>query len=201
MTTTEESTRASAPQKTSRPRLVFLVPLFVFVTLATVFLIRLQTDGDLSAVPSALIGKPAPAFDLPRLDGTGLPGFKQADLDAPVTVVNVFASWCGPCRLEHPQIVALGKNDRVRLVGINYKDQPANALSFLEELGNPYAAIGVDIRGRTGIDWGVYGVPETFIVDRDGIIRFKHIGPISAEAMDAVILPEIDKASSPTSGD
>ena len=201
MTTTENSGSASAPKKTSRPRLVFLLPLFVFVTLATVFLIRLQTGGDLSAVPSALIGKPAPAFDLPPLEGAGSPGFRRADLDAPVTVVNVFASWCGPCRLEHPQIVKLGNDDRVRLVGLNYKDQPANALSFLEELGDPYAAIGVDSSGRTGIDWGVYGVPETFVVDRDGIIRFKHIGPISAEALDRVILPEIDKVLAPTTGD
>lgn len=188
MTTSEEKTEAR-----SRPRLVFLIPLFVFVALATVFLIRLVTSGDPDAIPSALVGRPAPAFDLAPLDGVDRPGLARADLDGPVTLVNIFASWCGPCRLEHPQLMDLAKDERIRLVGINYKDQPANARKFLDDLGNPYAAIGVDDRGRTGIDFGVYGVPETFIVDGAGIIRYKFIGPISVEAMDKVIRPEIDK--------
>lgn len=197
MTTTDETPQAVAPEPRRGPRLVFLLPLMVFVALATVFLVRLLTGGDLSTVPSALIGQPAPDFDLPPLEGTDLPGFARSDLDGPVTVVNIFASWCGPCRLEHPQIMALGRDDRVRLVGINYKDQPGNARSFLEDLGNPYAAIGVDTRGRTGIDWGVYGVPETFIVDGDGVIRYKHIGPIMADSLDRVVMPEIEKVLNP----
>jgi cytochrome c biogenesis protein CcmG/thiol:disulfide interchange protein DsbE len=112
-------------------------------------------------------------------------------------VVNVFASWCGPCRLEHPQLLELAGDDRIRLVGINYKDVTANAVRFLDELGNPYAAIGVDDRGRAAIDWGVYGVPETFIVDADGVIRYKHIGPIDADALDSTIRPAIDAVLKP----
>jgi cytochrome c biogenesis protein CcmG/thiol:disulfide interchange protein DsbE len=180
-----------------RPRLIFLLPLAVFVALAAVFLIRLETGGNLEAVPSALVGKPAPEFDLPPLEGVSRPGLKGSDLKGTVTVVNVFASWCGPCRIEHPQLIALEKDGRIRLVGINYKDVPANAVRFLDELGNPYAAIGVDQSGRAAIDWGVYGVPETFIVDQNGIIRYKHIGPIDAVALKAQVLPQIEAALKP----
>jgi len=191
MTASEES------PKPRRPRLIFLLPLGIFVALAAVFLIRLETAGNLEAVPSALVGKPAPEFDLPALDGVAQPGLKGSDLKGAVTVVNVFASWCGPCRIEHPQLIALQKDGRVRLVGINYKDVPANAVRFLDELGNPYAAIGVDTTGRAAIDWGVYGVPETFVVDADGIIRYKHIGPIDAAGLEATVLPAIDAALKP----
>lgn len=180
-----------------RPRLVFLLPLGIFVALAAVFLIRLETAGNPEAVPSALIGRPVPAFDLPSLDGVNQPGLKAADLKGTVTVVNVFASWCGPCRVEHPQLLELARDGRIRLVGINYKDVPANAVRFLDELGNPYSAIGVDRNGRTAIDWGVYGVPETFIVDASGIIRHKHIGPIDAAALEATVLPAIEAALKP----
>ncbi|HET7716150.1 MAG TPA: DsbE family thiol:disulfide interchange protein [Bauldia sp.] len=186
------ATDGTTPKR--RPRLIFLLPLAVFVALAAVFLNRLETGSDPQAIPSALVGKPAPAFDLPPLEGVGLPGLKGTDLKGAVTVVNVFASWCGPCRLEHPQLVDLAKDRRIRLVGINYKDVPANAVRFLDELGNPYAAIGVDTRGRAAIDWGVYGVPETFIVDANGIIRYKHIGPIDAGALDARVRPAIEAA-------
>ncbi len=181
-----------------RPRLVFLLPLAVFVALAAIFLIRLETGGDPEAIPSALVGKPAPSFDLPPLEGVALPGLKGTDLKGGVTVVNVFASWCGPCRVEHPQLVALAKDGRIKVVGINYKDVPANAVRFLGELGNPYAAIGVDTKGRAAIDWGVYGVPETFIVDANGIIRHKHIGPIDANSLDASIRPAIVAALEPS---
>jgi cytochrome c biogenesis protein CcmG/thiol:disulfide interchange protein DsbE len=177
-----------------RPRLIFLAPLGVFVALAAVFLIRLETGGDREAVPSALVGRPAPLFDLPPLEGVARPGLKGADLKGAVTVVNVFASWCGPCRIEHPQLIELAKDSRIRVVGINYKDVTANAVRFLDELGNPYAAIGVDGNGRTAIDWGVYGVPETFIVDANGTVRHKHIGPIDAVALDASIRPAIEAA-------
>lgn len=191
MTTSDET------PKTRRPRLVFLLPLAVFVALAAVFLIRLETAGNPEAVPSALVGKPVPAFDLPPLAGAALPGLKSADLKGTVTLVNVFASWCGPCRIEHPQLIALAKDQRIRLVGINYKDVPANAAGFLDEMGNPYAAIGADQTGRAAIDWGVYGVPETFIVDADGIIRHKQIGPIDAETLEKTVRPAIEAAMKP----
>ncbi len=185
---------ADEPKPRRRLKLIYLLPLGLFLCLALIFLQRLEFGGDPAAIPSALVGQAAPPFDLPPLDGAGLPGLARADLDGQVTVVNVFASWCGPCRLEHPQLVALAKDERIRLVGINYKDQPANAVSFLADVGNPFAAIGVDQRGRIAIDWGVYGVPETFVVDRDGIIRFKFIGPLTSDAVEHSLLPEIEKA-------
>jgi cytochrome c biogenesis protein CcmG/thiol:disulfide interchange protein DsbE len=180
--------------KPRKLRLVHLLPLGFFLSLALIFLLRLESGTDPEAIPSALVGQPAPPFDLPALDGAGVPGLKRADLDGHVTVVNIFASWCGPCRVEHPELVALAKDGRLRVVGIDYKDQPQNAKLFLDELGNPYAAIGVDTRGRIAIDWGVYGVPETFVVDRAGIIRFKVIGPLSAEAVKGSLVPAIEKA-------
>jgi cytochrome c biogenesis protein CcmG/thiol:disulfide interchange protein DsbE len=185
------------PGPRRRPRLLYLLPLAVFVALAAVFLIRLETAGNPEAIPSALVGKPVPDFDLAPLAGIDRPGLATTDLKGPVTVVNVFASWCGPCRLEHPQLLELAGDDRIRLVGINYKDVTANAVRFLDELGNPYAAIGVDDRGRAAIDWGVYGVPETFIVDAAGVIRYKHIGPIDAAALDSAIRPAIEAALKP----
>jgi cytochrome c biogenesis protein CcmG/thiol:disulfide interchange protein DsbE len=181
------------PKAAPRRRWVLLLPLVVFAGLAAIFLIRLQSGVDTDFVPSALVGKPAPEFDLAPLDPP-LPGLKRADLLGQVSVVNVFASWCVPCRDEHPQLQRLAADGRARLVGIDYKDAGDNARRFLGELGNPYAAIGVDAAGRTAIDWGVYGVPETFIIGRDGIIRYKHVGPISDEDLTRVILPEIEKA-------
>jgi cytochrome c biogenesis protein CcmG/thiol:disulfide interchange protein DsbE len=176
------------PQPAMRRRrpLVLLIPLVVFALLAAIFLVRLESGGDLSDIPSALVGKPAPQFDLPALEGSGVPGVKRADLDGRVTLVNVFASWCGPCRLEHPQLAELAADKSVHLVGINYKDIGENARRFLGQLGNPYAAIGVDTKGRAAIDWGVYGVPETFVVGKDGTILKKFIGPILPENLDAV---------------
>lgn len=185
---------ATDDRKPRKLKLVYLLPLGLFLSLALIFLLRLESGGDPSVIPSALVGQPAPPFDLPPLDGAGVPGFARADLDGQVTVVNIFASWCGPCRVEHPQLVALAADERIRVVGIDYKDQPANALRFLEDLGNPYAAIGVDTRGRAAIDWGVYGVPETFVVDRAGVIRFKFIGPLSAEAVERALMPVIEAA-------
>ncbi len=178
----------------TRVRLVFLVPLALFAVLAAVFLMRLESGGNPSAIPSALVGHPAPAFDLPPLDGADVPGLKRADLDGTVTLVNVFASWCVPCRAEAPVLEVLARDNRFRLVGINYKDTAANAQRFLGDFGNPYAAIGVDARGRSAIDWGVYGVPETFVVGADGIIRYKYVGPLSDEAVTRTLMPEIDKA-------
>ena len=158
-----------------------LVPLALFTVLAAVFFIGLKGD-DPSIVPSALIGQKVPAFELPPIDGMTLPGLASADLArGRVTLVNVFASWCGPCRVEHPVLMELAKRGDIAVVGINYKDEPENARRFLTSLGVPYQAIGADPGGRASIDWGVYGVPETFVVDGTGIIRFKWVGPVSDE--------------------
>ena len=163
--------------------------MLVFVGLAGLFVFRLG-DGDPSRIPSALIGKPAPAFSLEPLegllaDGKPVPGFSNEDLKGKVTVVNVWASWCAPCRQEHPLLVELAKDPSIRVVGINQKDNPDNARRFLGTLGNPFAAVGVDPKGRASIDWGVYGVPETFIVGPDGTIRYKQIGPLTPENFSA----------------
>lgn len=170
-----------------RSRLLLVLPVIVFAGLALLFLVRLQS-GDPSRVPSALIDRPVPAFSLAALDGLQtrgqpVPGLADADLKDRVTVVNVFASWCAPCREEHPLLMELAKDPSIRLVGINYKDNPENARRFLGALGNPYAAVGVDPNGRTAIDWGVYGVPESFIIGPDGTIRYKQIGPLTPESL------------------
>jgi cytochrome c biogenesis protein CcmG/thiol:disulfide interchange protein DsbE len=172
--------------------LLFALPLVLLVALVAVFAVSLDRDPDL--VRSVLIGKPAPATALPALEGAGLPGIDTASLKGQVTVVNVFASWCVPCRAEHPLLTALKAETGVRLAGINQKDAPQNAMAFLTELGNPYDAIGVDANGRASIDWGVYGVPETFVVNAEGIITYKHIGPITARSLAAEVLPAIAAA-------
>ncbi|WP_112661915.1 DsbE family thiol:disulfide interchange protein [Microvirga flavescens] len=171
-----------------RLRLLFLLPILIFAGLAGLFMLQLGKGTDPSQVPSALIGKPAPAFKLARLEGLlangqPVPGFSNEDLKGKVTVVNIFASWCAPCRQEHPLLVDLAKDPSIRMVGINMKDNTENARRFLGALGNPYAAVGVDSNGRAAIEWGVYGVPETFIVGPDGTIRHKHIGPLTPEAL------------------
>ncbi len=181
-----------------RPRFALLFPFAVFATLAAVFLAKLLMGGDPSAVPSALIDKPVPEFSLPALDGlnrdgTPVPGLAAADLKGRVSLVNIFASWCGPCRQEHPLLERLATDPRIKVYGINYKDVPENARRFLGELGNPYAAVGVDDRGRAAIDWGVYGVPETFLIGPDGIIRHKIVGPLSERALGELLIPEIEK--------
>lgn len=183
---------APAPVRRKRPWLAF-APAAVFVALAALFFVRLYA-GDASRLPSALIGRPVPAFSLPPVEGLGgRPGLTDADLrDGTVTVVNVFASWCVPCRDEHPVLMELARD--VRLVGIAYKDDPENTRRFLNEGGDPFSRIGADRSGRTGIDWGVYGVPETFLIGRDGKIAYKLVGPITAENLTKQLGPEIDKA-------
>jgi len=187
--------------KTKKSNLwVSILPLFIFLALAGVFYSLLSTEGrDTSALPSALLNDPAPVLIVPPLVETGLPGM-EADTfkTGKVSVVNIFASWCVPCRQEHPQIVKLGQDDRIQLVGINHKDGNRNALSFLEELGNPYDVIGVDRNGRASIEWGVYGVPETFLVDGKGIIFYKHVGPISPAQLEKQILPLLEQKLSGT---
>jgi cytochrome c biogenesis protein CcmG/thiol:disulfide interchange protein DsbE len=181
-------------------RLIYFLPLGLFVALALVFLSRLESGEDPETIPSALVGKSAPEFDLAPLEGLNAPGFKRADLDGKVTVVNVFASWCVPCRQEHPVLTELAKDTRIRIVGIDYRDQAANALKFLTDLGSPFAAVGVDPRGRTGIDWGVYGVPETFLVGPDGVIITKVIGALTDENVAGQLKPAIAKALKPSGG-
>ncbi|MBL4613000.1 MAG: DsbE family thiol:disulfide interchange protein [Emcibacter sp.] len=169
------------------------LPLFVFAGIFVAFLVGLTLNP--REVPSALINKAAPEFSLPSLQGTGV-GLSDANLKEGdnIVIVNFFASWCGPCRVEHPALEQLGQMDGVTLYGIAYKDRPKNSLSFLKKLGNPYAKIGADLKGRTAINWGVTGTPETFIL-KDGIIRYQHIGPIHAVQMTDNILPILEKLS------
>ncbi len=183
-----------AGEARSSRRLLVLVPLASFLVLATLFLMQLVSGRDSAEIPSALIGHVAPETDLPPLEGSSLPGLASRDFSGKVTLVNVWASWCGPCRDEHPFMLELSKDERIELVGLNYKDKPGNALRFLGTFGNPYGAIGVDENGRAAIDWGVYGVPETFVVGRDGKILFKHVGPLSEQSLATTLMPEIDKA-------
>ena len=176
----------------SRRRLTLLTPLVLFLALAALFYFRLGA-GDPSTIPSALLDKPVPDFSLPPIvEGQG-EGLSDEALAKGVHVVNVWASWCGPCRLEHPILMRLAADRRYDLVGINQKDVPENATRFLGALGNPFAAVGADRHGATSIDWGVYGVPETFIV-KDGIIVHKFIGPLSEETLAADFLPALEKA-------
>ncbi len=173
-----------------------LLPIVVFAGLAILFWRGLS--GNPSEIPSVLIGKSVPVFALPAVEDSGIPGFVSASLSTgQVSVVNIWASWCGPCRLEHPVLVELAKRQDIRLYGINNKDKAENARRFLGTLGQPFAAIGADTNGRTTIDWGSYGVPETFIVDGRGIIRFKWIGPLTPEALAGIFADEIEKARQP----
>ena len=171
------------------------IPAAVFALLAAVFGFYLHQIGtgekNAAEVPSVLIGKPAPEFDLPPIEGMD-GGLKTADLQGRVAMVNVFASWCPPCRQEHPLLMRLARAG-VPIYGINIKDKPKNARAFLRRLGNPYRRIGADLSGRVSIDWGVYGYPETFILDRTGRVRYKHVGPILARDLETRIVPLLEK--------
>ena len=172
-------------------RLVYLIPLLALVTLGALFVLQLERPGEGVRLPSALMGKPAPAIALDGLGGAQ--GFGPDDLaDGEVKVVNFWASWCAPCRIEHG-LFALMKG-RVALWGVNYKDGTDNALGFLDELGDPFDRIGVDADGRAAIEWGVYGVPETYVVDGAGRIVWKHVGPLTPEAIRNEILPAVQRA-------
>lgn len=188
-TGTDEPAMGGPDGRERRVRLwIVLLPLVLFFGLAAVFMMQLLSGEDPSKIPSALIDKPAPTVALPALDGLTrdgepVPGLDPAAFEGRVTIVNVFASWCAPCRVEHPLLMQLAETEGVRMVGIDYKDQPANALRFLGTFGVPYDAVGVDADGRAAIEWGVYGVPETFIVGPDARIRYKFVGPLTEEAL------------------
>jgi cytochrome c biogenesis protein CcmG, thiol:disulfide interchange protein DsbE len=179
-------------------RLIVVVPLILFAGLTAIFLIRLNA-GDPSLIPSALIGHPVPQTALPPIvglkrDGAGVPGIDPASFKGAVTVVNVWASWCVPCHDEAPLLMQLAQDSRLRVIGINYKDDADNARRFLGRYGNPFAAAGADQNGRAAIEWGVYGVPETFVIGRDARIAYKLVGPITPENFQSILVPQIDKA-------
>jgi cytochrome c biogenesis protein CcmG/thiol:disulfide interchange protein DsbE len=190
---------ADARSRPMMARILFmLIPLACFLALAALFMIRLGA-GDPSRIPSALVGHPAPATTLPPLaglerDGKPVPGLDAASFKDAVTVLNVWASWCLPCRDEAPLLMELAADRRIRVLGINYKDQGENARRFLGRYGNPFVANGVDANGRAAIEWGVYGVPESFVVGQDGRIAYKLIGPITPDNLGKSLKPEIEKA-------
>ena len=186
------------PATPGRRTLLMLLPLVFFAGLAVLFWMRLG-DGDPSRIPSALIGHKVPQTALPPLeglasDGKPVPGLDPAVFNGKVSIVNVWASWCVPCHDEAPLLTQLGKDKRLQVIGINYKDSPENARRFLGRYGNPFGMVGVDGNGRAAIEWGVYGVPETFIVGRSGTILYKLVGPVTPENIDTVLKAEIDKA-------
>jgi cytochrome c biogenesis protein CcmG/thiol:disulfide interchange protein DsbE len=179
------------------------LPLLLFVLLSGLFWYALQS-GDPSRLPSALVGKTVPAFTLPPIEGLtgeGSQGFDAADLaKGEPTIVNVWASWCVPCHEEHPLLLELAKQPGVRLYGINYKDDPAAARRFLGRYGNPFSRVGADRSGRVAIDWGVYGVPETYVITGDGKIAYRHVGPLSADAIKQKLLPLIQPSGEKPQG-
>ncbi|MCA1970303.1 unnamed protein product [Ciceribacter sp. T2.26MG-112.2] len=178
--------------------LVAIIPLALFAIFAGVagkMLYDQDVNGrDVSAIPSALIGTKAPALAMAGLDGSNTPALTSEAIAGKLTLVNVFASWCVPCRQEHPILKDLSKDPRLNVVGINYKDKNDNALRFLGELGNPYAAIGVDPNGKAAIDWGVYGIPESYLVASDGTILYKKVGPFDPQSLETGLYPAIEKA-------
>jgi len=183
---------------------LFVLPLIAFGLLAVLFWFRLG-DNDPSRIPSALIGKPAPHTSLPAVagltvDGRPVPGLDPATFRNKVTVLNVWASWCAPCHDEAPLLLRLAQDTRIQVVGMNYKDAPDNARRFLGRYGNPFAAVGEDGNGRAAIEWGVYGVPETFVIGRNGLIAFKLIGPITPTNLDTVLKPQIEQALGAAAG-
>jgi cytochrome c biogenesis protein CcmG/thiol:disulfide interchange protein DsbE len=176
-------------------RLLFLLPVAAFLVVAGYFAWGLLSDRNPREVPSALVGQAVPQFDLPPVEGLEPAGLATADVtgaERPV-LLNVFASWCGPCRVEHPILMRLAEREGIKVFGIAYKDKPADTRRFIENLGNPYQRIGADRSGRIGIELGVSGVPETYIVGPSGEIRYKHTGPITGQALRDKILPLLRK--------
>jgi len=194
--TEQHITTDATPRR--RRSFLMLLPLIFFAGLAVLFWFRLG-NGDPSRIPSALIGHPAPQTTLPPLagltsEGAQVPGLDPAIFKGKVSIVNVWASWCVPCHDEAPLFTELAKDKRLQLVGINYKDAADNARRFLGRYGNPFSVVGVDGNGRAAVEWGVYGVPETFIVGREGTIVYKLVGPVTPDNINTVLKTEIDKA-------
>jgi len=170
--------------------LKFIVPFLLFLVLAGFFAVGLQRDP--REIPSPFIDKPAPAFKLQQLHDGAKP-FAPEDMKGRVWMLNVWASWCVSCRVEHPLLVEMSKRNIVPIVGLNYKDQRDAGIQWLTRFGNPYVLSAYDLDGRVGIDYGVYGVPETFVIDKQGVVRYKQIGPITPEALEKKILPLLKK--------
>ena len=194
-------TIASDNRAPARRRLAMLVPLVAFLALAALFFFRLGS-GDPSRIPSALIGRAVPDTPLPPLaglthDGAPVPGIATADFSGAVTLVNVWASWCVPCHAEAPLLLQMAQDPRIRIVGINYKDQADNARRFIGRYGNPFTAVGADVNGRASLEWGVYGVPETFLIGRDARIAYKLVGEITAQNLEMTLKPTIEKLLAP----
>ncbi len=198
MTDKGMSTPTTSNDAPRSSRWLMALPLVVFAALAAIFWFRLG-DGDPSRLPSALIGHPAPQTRLPPLEGLAnggapVPGLDPSVFKGKVSLVNVWASWCVPCHDEAPLLTELGHDKRLQVVGINYKDSAENARRFLGRYGNPFGVVGVDANGRASIEWGVYGVPETFIVGREGTILYKLVGPVTPDNINTTLRAEIDKA-------
>jgi cytochrome c biogenesis protein CcmG/thiol:disulfide interchange protein DsbE len=184
--TAEAAAGSPIPARRVRVRLILFVPAAIFFGVGLAFLIGLHSD--LNTVPSMLIGKPVPDFSLPPVKGRTL-GLATGDLKGEVSLVNVFASWCVACREEHPVFMQLRAQGTVPIHGLDYKDKPDDAARWLDEMGDPYTRTGADIDGRVAIDWGVYGVPETFVIDTQGHIAFKQVGPITPQILETTIVP------------
>jgi cytochrome c biogenesis protein CcmG, thiol:disulfide interchange protein DsbE len=194
-----EAEKQPAPRRGLARYALALIPLAIFAGFAAVagkMLYDQDVNGrDISAIPSALIGRKAPSLAMPPLEGSNTAALTDAAMAGKLTLVNVFASWCVPCRQEHPILTQLAADSRLNIVGINYKDRNDNALRFLGELGNPFDAIGVDPNGKAAIDWGVYGIPESYLVGPDGTILYKKVGPFDERSLTQDLLPAIEKAS------
>ena len=194
----EMETRAQAATTPRKTNPVVFIPVIAFLALAALFAFMMMQPGrDVSVVPSALIGKRAPDTPLPAIpglttaNGAAMPAFAPAGFAGKPVLVNIWASWCGPCREEHHLLMEIAAHGDIEIAGLNYKDKTANAVGFLAELGNPYSQAGADSSGRSAIEWGVYGVPESFIVAADGTIAYKHVGPLTREVVDTEILPRL----------
>jgi len=177
-------------------RIVFLLPILLVVVMGGFLLWGLNPERNPNEIPSVLIAQPIPEFSLEPVEGLETPGLNAAvlrEMDE-VVVVNVFASWCVPCRAEHAVLTRMVREDGVRLMGINYKDKPADAVKWLDNLGNPYERIGSDLNGRAGIEWGISGVPETFIIGADGTVLYRYVGPVVGEAAESKFLIALAQA-------
>ncbi|MEX2127236.1 MAG: DsbE family thiol:disulfide interchange protein [Xanthobacteraceae bacterium] len=188
LSTLDPQTKRAAEPATWWSRARSFVPVAAFVALA--FALGWALNKNPREIPSALIGRPVPAFSLPAVQGR-TPGLSRADLKGEVSLVNVFASWCVACRAEHPLFMRLKAGRVVPIHGLNYKDRPEDAARWLDDLGDPYSRTGADRDGRVAIDWGVYGVPETFVIGKDGRIAHKHVGPITPDDLEKTLLPLI----------